>query len=227
MPLRGSSFSGTFGLLTAGALLAACAQTPMGPMVNVMPGPGKSFDDFQTDQMVCKSFATNAVQGQAEAANKQAVVGGALSTLVGAGLGAGIGAAAGNAGAGAAIGAGSGAVLGGGFGAQGSAMRGGGIQAQYDNAFAQCMYTKGNQVPGFTPVNAPPPPPVAYGPGPDSLVGAVQAELIRLRYLPPPADGMMGPRTSSAISSFEQARGLPVDGVPSPQLLAQLRATQY
>ena len=97
-------------------------------------------------------------------------------------------------------------------------------QAPYDNAFAQCMYSKGDMVPGYGPmmVNAPPPPP----PGPDtSLTYAVQTQLIRLGYMRPPADGVSGPRTSSAISQYESVSGLPVDGFPSPPLLARLQAT--
>jgi peptidoglycan hydrolase-like protein with peptidoglycan-binding domain len=76
-------------------------------------------------------------------------------------------------------------------------------------------------VPGFGPmmVNAPPPPP----PG-GNLTYAVQTQLIRLGYLRPPADGVAGPQTSAAISQFESVSGMPVDGVPSPQLLAHLQA---
>jgi membrane-bound lytic murein transglycosylase B len=71
-------------------------------------------------------------------------------------------------------------------------------------------------------VNAPPPPP----PGPDaSLTYAVQTQLIRLGYMRPPADGVSGPRTSGAISQYESVSGLPVDGYPSPPLLARLQAT--
>jgi peptidoglycan hydrolase-like protein with peptidoglycan-binding domain len=71
-------------------------------------------------------------------------------------------------------------------------------------------------------VNAPPPPP----PVPDAgLVVATQQQLIRLGYLHPPADGVAGPATSAAISHFEVASGLPVDGVPSGPLLARLQAT--
>jgi peptidoglycan hydrolase-like protein with peptidoglycan-binding domain len=53
----------------------------------------------------------------------------------------------------------------------------------------------------------------------------VQIQLIRLGYMPPPADGSLGPRTSDAIARFESASGMPVDGVPSPGLLATLQST--
>jgi hypothetical protein len=208
------------------AALAGCAATPMGPTVQVMPGPGKSFDAFQYDNASCKSFAAGQVQGQADAANQQAVGTGVLTTVIGAGLGAAVGAGFGNAGAGAAVGAASGAGLGSAYGASGSSYAQLSIQQQYDNAFAQCMYAKGEQVPGYAPVAMAPPPP---GPGPvssaDPMVRSTQSELVRLGYLQGGADGYMGPRTHGAISSFEQANGLPVDGSPSPSLLAKLQST--
>jgi Putative peptidoglycan binding domain len=206
-------------------MLAGCAQNPMGPTVQVMPGPGKTFDAFQADQANCKGYAGSQVQGQADAANQQAVGTGVLTTVLGAGLGAAIGGAAGNAGAGAAIGAASGAGLGTAYGANGSSYAQMSIQQQYDNAFSQCMYAKGEQVPGFAPLAPPPAPMATGGGGPDSLVRATQAELIRLGYLQGGADGYMGPRTHGAIASFEQANALPVDGSPSPSLLGRLQAT--
>jgi hypothetical protein len=33
------------------------------------------------------------------------------------------------------------------------------LQYRYDVAYSQCMYSKGNQVPGYSSSNAPPPPP--------------------------------------------------------------------
>jgi hypothetical protein len=207
------------------ALLAGCAATPMGPTVQVMPGPGKTFDVFQMDQMNCKSYAQQQVAGQADAANNRAVGGAVLTTAIGAGLGAAVGAAYGNAGAGAAIGAASGAGGGALYGADASTQAQWSIQQQYDNAYAQCMYAKGEQVAGFVPLAAyapPPPPPMAI---PNPLVQATQAELIRLGYLRDSADGFIGPRTRSAISTFQQVNGLPVTGATSPQLLATLQAT--
>jgi hypothetical protein len=201
-----------------GLLLSGCAQTPLGPTVQVMPGPGKSFDAFTYDQAGCKQFAEGAVAGQAQNANTRAVGAAAIGTVLGAGLGAAIGG-----GRGAAIGAGSGAIAGTSLGMGSSANEQYGIQQQYDNAYAQCMYSKGNMVPGFGPmmVSAPPSPPV-----PDvSLTAPVQQQLIRLGYLHGVADGVSGPQTSAAISQFESASGLPVDGFPSAPLLARLQAT--
>ena len=211
------------GPAAAVALLAGCAATPMGPTVNVMPGPGKSFEIFQVDQANCKSFAESQVAGQAQAVNNQAVGGAALGTLLGAGLGAGIGAATGNAGAGAAIGAATGLGAGTVYGSSNTGNAQYSIQVQYDNAFSQCMYAKGEQVPGYAPVQvASVPDRVAVA---DPLVRATQSELIRLGYLSGGADGFAGRKTHSAIASFEQANGLPPDGIASSHLLAKLQAT--
>ena len=215
------------GILAPIVLLAACAQTPMGPTVQVMPGAGKSLEAFQYDQSVCKQFAQQTVAGQAENANVRGVGAAAVTTVIGAGLGAAIGG-----GRGAAIGAASGAGLGTGIGATTSSNAQLSIQQQYNNAYAQCMYSKGDAVPGYGPMMTQPPPgaaPPPVSPGPAAaasrLVGAIQEQLIRLGYMSGPADGVMGPMTSSAISQYETAAGLPVDGTPSNDLLERLRAT--
>lgn len=197
-------------------LLAACAQTPMGPTVPVMPGTGKSFDAFQNDQATCKQYAQQAVSGQAENANLRGLGAAAVTTAIGAGLGGAIGG-----GRGAGIGAAGGALGGAGIGGAGSSHAQGGIQVQYDNAFAQCMFAKGNIVPGFGQMTQQQP--VSY-PDPE-LTKPVQTQLIRLGFLSPPADGVLGPRTQQAISSFEGTAGLPADGTPSAALLARLEAT--
>jgi hypothetical protein len=219
-------------------MLAGCAATPMGPTVQVMPGPGRSFEVFQADLAGCKYFAEEQVRGQAESANQRAAGGAVLTTVLGAGLGAAIGGAAGNAGAGAAIGAATGAGGGALYGANASTGAQYSIQQQYDNAFSQCMYAKGHQVPGFAPIvnyNSAPGGSVSGGSAPasalglvsapDPLVRATQSELIRLGYLRDSADGYIGPRTRAAIAGFQQANGLPADGSPSPRLLATLQAT--
>jgi uncharacterized protein YcfJ len=216
-------------IVSAGLVVAlvGCAATPMGPTVQVMPAPGKDFGAFQSDQATCKNYAAGQVQGQAEAANNQAVAGGVLATALGAGLGAAVGGAYGNAGAGAAVGAASGATMGAGMGANSSGYAQMSIQQQYDNAYSQCMYSKGDQVPGYAPVAtaAPPPPTMSAAAGPDPLVHSTQSELIRLGYLQGAADGYTGPKTRGAISAFEQAHGMPVDGTASPGLLARLQST--
>src|SRR5579875_1452954 len=120
-------------------LLAGCAQPPMGPTVQVIPGTGKSFEAFQVDQSGCMQYASQMVAGQAERANAYGVGAAVLGTA----LGAGLGAAAGG-GYGAGVGAASGAALGTGVGAAGSASAQAGIQGQYVNAYVSCMTAKGN-----------------------------------------------------------------------------------
>jgi hypothetical protein len=60
---------------------------------------------------------------------------------------------------------------------------------------------------------APPPP------GGSALVYNIQTSLTGLGYDPGPPDGQYGQRTVDAISQYQHANRLPVDGRPSPQLL--------
>src|SRR5229473_1997842 len=142
-------------ILACVVLLAACTTVPPGPRVMVLPGAGKSFDQFQTDDAVCRQWASQQAGTTAQAVSGQSTLtGAAVGTLLGAGLGAAIGAAAGHPGVGAAVGAGGGDT---------SAHE---VQRRYDNAYQQCMYAKGNQIPVSavpaarrSPYLAPPPPP--------------------------------------------------------------------
>jgi hypothetical protein len=145
-------------ILTPMLLLSACASTPLGPTVAVMPAPGKPFDVFQSDQALCKDFAAQQVQGGAQQANNSQVGTAVIGTLLGAGLGAAIGG-----GRGAAIGAGAGALGGTAVGAGPAGQAQYSLQQRYDLAYSQCMYSRGNQVPGYLPPGAAPPP--AYAPG--------------------------------------------------------------
>ena len=86
-------------------VLSACAQTPMGSTVPVMPGPNTSLASFQNDQATCRQFAQQAVADQAQGANLRGLGTAALTTALGAGLGGAIGG-----GRGAGIGAASGAL---------------------------------------------------------------------------------------------------------------------
>jgi uncharacterized protein YcfJ len=159
-------------LLSAITLLSACAAPPMGPTVAVMPASNKPFDVFQADDAACRAWGNQATAGQVEQANNNAVGSAVVGTVLGAGLGAAIGG-----GRGAAIGAGSGALLGTAYGANGSQWSQMGIQRQYNVAYQQCMYARGNQVAGYQPVYGapvyagpgyppPPPPPPGYAPPP-------------------------------------------------------------
>lgn len=160
-------------LLVPALLLSACATEPLGPTVAVMPAPNKPFDVFQTDQAVCKQFASDQVRGGAEQSNNQQVGTAVLGTLLGAGLGAALGG-----GRGAAVGAGVGAVGGTAVGASGGQRTQYSLQQRYDLAYAQCMYSRGNQVPGYQP-----PPPAGYAPPPPPPPG----------YAPPPPPGYAPP----------------------------------
>ena len=43
--------------------LGACASVPTGPGVTVLPGTGKSFDQFHADDATCQQFAAAQVTG--------------------------------------------------------------------------------------------------------------------------------------------------------------------
>lgn len=154
-----------FGAVVA---MAGCATLPTGPSVRVLPGPGKSFDKFQGEDAICRRWADQAIGiSPQEAQNQNTAGGAAIGTIGGAGVGALLGAASGHAGAGAAIGAGSGLLLGSAIGSDSGRVYGAEAQRRYDNAYIQCMYSHGNQVPGAVRVYrhrraTPPPPPPDY-----------------------------------------------------------------
>jgi len=160
-------------LLFAAALLGGCATMPTGPSVMVLPPPGKPFEVFQAEELGCRNWAAQQTgQQPAEAVNQNVVLGAGLGTLLGAGLGAAIGAASGDPGAGAAIGAASGLVGGTAVSSGPAYAAGVELQRRYDNAYLQCMYAKGNLIPGIaSPHYAVPPPPPAYQPEPPSPSG--------------------------------------------------------
>ena len=150
--------------------LSACATMPIGPSVSVMPSPGKPFEVFMADDNVCREWAQRQIGGTSpsQTANENTATGAVIGTVIGAGLGALIGSTTGNVGAGAAIGAGAGLLGGSSIGGNAGAASGYHLQRRYDIAYQQCMYSKGNQIPGVQrqPARAytPPPPP----PGPPS-----------------------------------------------------------
>jgi hypothetical protein len=156
-------------------VLGGCATIPAGPSVTVLPGPGKPFDVFQSDDAACRQWAMQQIgTSPNDAAHQNLAAGAVLGTIVGAGLGAAIGGAYGNPGAGAAIGAASG-LFGGTAIASGPAYATRWeLQRRYDIAYEQCMYAKGNQIPGFmqrpgrvySAPPPPPPPPPGFTPGP-------------------------------------------------------------
>ena len=158
------------------ALLAGCATPPpSGPSVMVLPGSGKSFDQFRFDDNECRTYAFNQIGGKT---NEQAASDAAVRNAV---VGTAIGAAAGGL-----VGGNSGAGVGAGIGLAGGALSGSAagdlssrsLQQRYDIGYQQCMYAKGHQIPMAAryapnrqtarPITPPPPPPGNPPPPPPS-----------------------------------------------------------
>lgn len=156
-------------------LLGACTVMPKGPTVMALPGTGQSLERFQADDAFCRQYAHQMIGGKdAQEASRESAV---TSAVVGTGVGAAAGAVIGGGGRGAATGAGVGLLLGSAVGADSARASGVGTQQQYDNAYVQCMYSKGHRVPvpgnmsySRPPVKAggdiPPPPPGSPPPPP-------------------------------------------------------------
>lgn len=112
-----------------------------------MPGPGKSFEQFQADDRSCRDYAERSIGPN----------GGANSVAQGAAVGV-----AGGAAAGALLGfgrpgaivrtAGLGLLLGSAVGASNADESERQLQRQYDIAYEQCMSARGNQLPQNPPV---------------------------------------------------------------------------
>jgi len=138
------------GVTLSNLVLTACVSAPTGPTITVMPREGKPFEVFKKEDQECREFAQNSVQD----GNAAALKAGAISAATGAAIGAAAGAmyqggSGPNVGTGAAIGMVGGAAV----GAMGASNKETQAQTQYNTAYQQCMYAKGNQVPGFKPVN--------------------------------------------------------------------------
>jgi YmgG-like glycine-zipper protein len=146
--------------------LAACVSAPTGPSVMVLPGTGKSFDEFRFDEGQCRQFAYDQIGGQtaAQAQENSAITSAAVGTAVGALAGAAIG---GNSN-GAAVGAGVGLLGGSMAGSDASQRSAYGAQRRYDIAYQQCMYAKGHRIPvaGQMQPRQPAPPRTNYPPPP-------------------------------------------------------------
>jgi len=140
-----------------------------------LPGSRKSFEQFRQDDVDCRNYALAQVGGTSP--NQAATDAGVKSAVVGAAVGAIAGAAIGghqNAG----IGAGAGVLMGSIAGADAAQRSAYGTQQQYDNAYTQCMYAKGQRVAvsaefvgkttqsreATTPQPSMPPPPPGYYP---------------------------------------------------------------
>lgn len=143
----------------SGILLGSCAtQMPTQPTVAVMPGPYVPFEVFQADDHFCRLFAERQLKGRTP--GEAVAQGTATGAVVGTGLGAAAGALIGRSGSAAAVGAGTGLLLGAAQGSSSGTLSAYELQRQYNIAYEQCMYSRGNQIPGYpAPSTIPPPPP--------------------------------------------------------------------
>lgn len=125
-------------------LLAGCATTPTGPSVLVLPGTGKSFDQFNRDEVYCCDYASRGLEGKGpgkistDSNVATAVAGTAIGALAGAAIGGQDGAA---------IGAGTGLLFGSAAGSESGRYERSTSQTRYDNSYIQCMYGLGHRVP--------------------------------------------------------------------------------
>jgi uncharacterized membrane protein (DUF441 family) len=124
-------------------MLTACTSLPTGPSHLALPGTGKSFEQFRADDAVCRDYALAQVGGAgAQQAGDNARL---KSAVVGTAVGAAAGAAAGGH-EGAGVGAGVGLLVGTVAGSDTARQSSYGSQQQYDNAYTQLMYAKGQRV---------------------------------------------------------------------------------
>ena len=166
-------------LLAVLLLAGACTTIPSGPGVLVLPGTGKSFDEFKANDFECRQYASSQIGGSspndamANDGVKSAAVGAAVGAIAGALIGGGRGA-----GSGAGIG-----LMGGALAGSGSAQYSGrSLQQRYDFAYQQCMYARGNRVPVAGRFDAPSPAQYAQPLAPQSQP-----------YAPPPPPGYAPP----------------------------------
>jgi hypothetical protein len=168
-----------FAPLAALLALAGCVVMPTVPTVQVLPGSGKTFDQFRIDDFNCRQFAYLQSGGTSsqQAANESAASTAVAATAIGAAASAAF-----NGGHGAAVGAGAGLLTGALLGAGSAQASSYGVQTIFDNAYVQCMYAAGNRVPVYgnfqqRPASPPPnaavpppnaPPPNAAAPPPNA-----------------------------------------------------------
>jgi len=152
------NFCKTVAGVALAAVLAGCASIPTGPSVAVMPGPGKPFDQFQADNAICREFAQQQIGVNPNQVAREQVLSGAAA---GAAIGAASGALMGHGHEGSAESmAGAGVIVGSAAGASAAGQSTMTLQRRYDIAYQQCMYAKGNLIPGYpAPRYVAPPPP--------------------------------------------------------------------
>ena len=178
--------------LAALLALSGCVTVPVGPAVRVLPGAQKSLEQFQADDGACRQFAYDAIGGAnaAQSAENAAAANAVVGTLIGAATGAVLGSVSNQGGQGAAIGAGTGFLFGSAAGANTAGYSSYALQRNYDSAYMQCMFARGNQVPGYMAYRVPPPPPgrmpVYSYPPPNYPAPAPPAENYPPPNYPPP-----------------------------------------
>jgi len=133
-----------FAPLAALLAVAGCVSMPAGPSMLVLPGTGKSFDQFRVDDFSCRQYAHDQIGGRSTEQRASDSV--ARSALLGTAIGAVAGAAF-DGSRGAAVGAGTGLLFGSVAGAGAAESSSYGAQRRYDFAYQQCMYASGHRVP--------------------------------------------------------------------------------
>ncbi len=154
-----------FPIVALAGLLAGCVSAPSGPGVTALPGTGKSYEQFNRDEAMCRGYAQNSLGSGAQTAANSATGTAVAGTAVGAAAGALIGAASGHAGPGALIGAGGGLLVGSAMANNLAWRSSDDLQDRYDTVYTQCMYAKGNKVPvayGYGEATSSPVPPDYY-----------------------------------------------------------------
>lgn len=180
--------------------MAGCVTIPTGPSRMALPGSGKPFDQFRSDDAMCRQYAVESAGATPSQVQENSAV---KSAAVGSLLGAAAGAAIGGNGPAAGVGAGIGLLMGAVSGAAAGDQSGRLSQRQYDNGYTQCMYAKGHRVavPGganysrpaqaqSTPYYAPPAPSANQPPPPQAAAPY---------YGPPPPPGSAPPPPSAIV----------------------------
>jgi hypothetical protein len=151
-------------------LTGGCTTIPTGPSMLVLPGSGKSFDQFRVDDRICRDYALAQIGGKPP--REAAIDSGVATAVVGAAIGTAAGAAIGGS-RGAGVGAGTGLLIGSAAGVGASEGSFYANQRRYDIGYQQCMYANGHRIPvtgRFTTESSrdalPPPPPPGTPPPP-------------------------------------------------------------
>ena len=131
-------------LLVSATTLSACTSFPTGPGMLVLPGTGKSFDQFRFDDTDCRQYASAQIGGKT--ANDAAIDSGVKSAIIGTAVGAAAGALIGGRNS-AGVGAGSGLLMGSMVGTGTAESSGRVLQQRYDFGYQQCMFAKGHRIP--------------------------------------------------------------------------------